>query len=274
VANRIKWSIAATSVIILILIFWFTVGLVTNKTPLITIPSGAQKAVSEIIPNYEKKLGVLPDSGSYKLKIWRENVVASFKSGNAKNEFLLISAKKRLLETYLMGQKSDLESAQKATTNYKNIIGKLEKRDLKDNITSLNQTAALLNGLKTDTATSKILKNEIFNEAYQKTQSLVDKYNPKPENLVVKEKVTGKVKSKDENNFKIDYEGGEILVSNANSALYVDKSGKPTSQSFSDINIGLTVTIKVLGQEVVLPSNGTYGMLSAEQIVIGGENVQ
>lgn len=269
-----KLLIFGLAVLLLIILIWIIIGVLVNKTPLITLPQESKKAVNEIIPNYEKKLGVLPDSSSYGLKIWRENLLAALKSGNSKNEFLLMSAKKRVLETFLMGQINDLQSAEKAMSGFNSIIEKLEKRDLKENILSLNQTASLINGLKTDTNMFSILKGEVYSQAYQKTQSLVDKYNPKPENLVVKEKITGKVKSKDEYNFKIEYEGGEYLVSNAFGALYVDESGKETSQSFSDIYIGLTVTIKVLGQEIVRPSNGTYGTLSAEQIVIGGENAE
>jgi hypothetical protein len=128
----------------------------------------AGRLISQKDENYQKNIGLLPDSKFYFLKKTKETVASWFKFSDNKTKYMVNLSQKRLIEFYIMQQKGNNEKSSMALISYINLIKKLEDKNIDAFIKDLAWNMGVLNSL------SKFVPKNLdkYSEAFQATTEL------------------------------------------------------------------------------------------------------
>lgn len=118
--------------------------------------------------NFQKNIGLLPDSKFYFIKKAKEKVASWFKFGDSKTKYLVNLSQKRLIEFYIMQQKGNNEKSSQVLRSYVNLIQKMENKNIDNFVSDLVWNLGVLNSL------SKVVPKDLdkYEEAFQKTAQL------------------------------------------------------------------------------------------------------
>jgi len=227
--------------------------------------------IANIVPNYQTKIGKLPTSYWYSLKLFKEKFFSVFLFGNSKTKYLTKNSQTRLLEALSLIQADNVQLTLKTLDLYKKSLESLKNRDLTKQVQVVNQNYALLMAFKAVQNLDPGLDQEVSALALD-TNNLVKKLNPQPANIVSLDWVEGMVTAKDDYSVTIDYQGQKLLVNNANRAIYLTKNNTEIKNAFDSITIGSKIGFAPIGGQISISTDGIVpGVASAEKIMIGGK---
>lgn len=134
------------------------------------IPGELEQNIQNIMPDYDKKIGLLPDSNFYFFKRLKETMVGWSKFGDKKNEYRIDLTSKRLIEVYLVLKKNNIKKANSALNDYHKIMGKIDDSYMISHTEQILENYQILTGLRNSHFKSAL---KAFDDSYTKTDKII-----------------------------------------------------------------------------------------------------
>lgn len=263
--NKSEYSFTIPSSLAAPLIMTYTTG--NQESNPISPPNerielwSKEKQFNSFKEQFEKEIGLLPNSKLYFLKRLKESINLIFLKGAKKIDYLLNLSQKRARESAILmgeGKKSYVLSTLSA---YIKILRRIKKEELSNlnldhviNIINENMTALQVVNLFSDKPEDKKIKEQLFlamdltSEISQKASELLDEKMGK---VIRKDWIEGRVVEKQLcGDVIVIWEGKATIVYGLENADYLDENKNKVSQSCNDIKEGSIISVAPVERKV------------------------
>jgi hypothetical protein len=257
-----KYFVAIILLTIILVLIFISIFIENRNQKNLVLTESMRNGLQQIDQNYDETIGVLPDSRFYSIKIWQEGLIVNF-LGNKKNNYLLSLQRRRIIELATVLSANSHQDVIYIIEKYKNNLKLLNIEQIDQNSTDIIKVYNLLSVVRSNT--------ELFPELDAiagQTYELVSPYLIKDKNLVEQNYISGQVISKTELSLVIKFNNQMYNVRNVNNADFIDTNSNVTNQTINDLQINDQVRIIPISKQIYLPTDKTYGNLSADKIMV------